>query len=180
MVLLEVFTSIVPMIAWSLESTRNVNSDICCIQFIQLQFQLALQPSLPAVLFLRVWQFWRRRLEKIRKRHLSILRKASQLLCKTTPPATHATDFHNWLLVKSITVSWYVIVSGRFTGGFRGAHPPFFRPKFGSKGKKKNCFLRPDSPLNSGSRWPPLSEGLDLPLIAQFLELYVSEFFVNN
>ena len=54
---------------------------------------------------------------------------SSQLLCQTTPLAAQATDFHNWLLVKSITVSWYVIVSGRFTEGSRGAHPPFFYTK---------------------------------------------------
>lgn len=66
--------------------------------------------------------------EKTQKCHLPIRRKASQLLCQTILPATQATDFHNWLLwflVKSIKVSWYVIVSGGFKRGVRRARPPY-------------------------------------------------------
>lgn len=38
-----------------LESTKkNGNSELCCIQFIPLDFQLAFYPALLAVLFLRV------------------------------------------------------------------------------------------------------------------------------
>ena len=60
-----------------------------------------------------------------------------------------------------------------FREGPGGPAPLIFRPKWGPKGGKKFFGDRP--PLISGSGWPPppLSEGLDLPLIVVFIFLWI-------
>ena len=41
------------IVVWN-QQKKNGNSELCCIQFIPLDFQLAFYPALLAVLFLRV------------------------------------------------------------------------------------------------------------------------------
>lgn len=63
--------------------------------------------------------------------------------------------FFDWILERA---RW---TSGRSRGGARRFRPPYFRPNWGSKGRKKFC-LRPPPPLPAPPIWRPGSSTVDL------------------
>ena len=68
----------------------------------------------------------------------------------------------------SVLKSSLDVFSGGSREGAQGARPLLiFRPKWGPMGRKRFLWGRPSHPLISGCGWPgpPLSKGLDLPLV---------------